>query len=47
MDQAQLVPGGERPLWRRIVDYPLVTLVIAIAIYIFALWLSVKLGKFI
>jgi len=47
MDQAQTVPSGERPLWRRIVDYPLVALVIATAIYIFALWLSVKFGKLI
>ena len=47
MDQAQLVPSGERPLWRRIVDYPLVTLVIATAIYLFALWASVMLGALI
>ena len=37
----------QRPLWRRIVDYPLVTLVIATAIYLFALWASVKLGALI
>lgn len=47
MDQVQPVPSSERPLWRRIVDYPLVTLVIATVIYLFALWLSVKLGALI
>lgn len=47
MDQDQPIASDKRPLWRRIVDYPLVTLVIATAIYLFALWLSVKLGKFI
>lgn len=47
MDQDQPIASGKRPLWRRIVDYPLVTLVIATATYLFALWLSVKLGKFI
>ena len=47
MDQAEAVAIQERPLWRRIVDYPLVTLVIATAIYLFALWASVKVGKFV
>ncbi|HEX6661872.1 MAG TPA: CPBP family intramembrane glutamic endopeptidase [Sphingomicrobium sp.] len=37
----------KRPRWRRIVDYPLVTLVIATVIYLFALWASVKVGKFV
>ena len=47
MDQDQPIVSGKRPLWRRIVDYPLVTLVIATATYLFALWLSVKLGALI
>ncbi len=47
MDQAEAVAIPERPLWWRIVNYPLITLVIATAIYIFALWASVKIGKFV
>jgi membrane protease YdiL (CAAX protease family) len=39
--------GADRPLWRRIVDYPLVTMIIATAIYIAAVALSVIIGKFV
>ncbi len=38
---------AKRPIWRRILDYPLVALVIATAIYLFALWASVTVGKFV
>ncbi|HEY6661814.1 MAG TPA: type II CAAX endopeptidase family protein [Sphingomicrobium sp.] len=44
MDQAG-VP--ERPLWRRIVDYPLVALVIAIIVYALAVAASLWLGKLV
>jgi membrane protease YdiL (CAAX protease family) len=37
----------ERPLWRKIVDYPLVTMVIATAIYIAAAALAAIIGKYI
>ena len=37
----------ERPLWRKIVDYPLVTMVIATAIYIAASALGVIIGKYV
>src|SRR5690349_204375 len=37
----------ERPLWRRIVDYPLVAMLIAVVVYIAAVALSVVLGKFV
>ena len=39
------VTSGEKPLWRKIVDYPLVTLVIATAIYILATAAAVILAK--
>ena len=47
MDQAQAIEGGERPLWRKIVDYPLMTMVIATAIYIAVVVLSVVVGKLV
>ena len=37
----------ERPLWRRIVDYPLVAIVIATAVYIAALACAIFLGKLV
>jgi hypothetical protein len=46
VDEDKRVAAEERPLWRRIVDYPLVAMVIAVAVYIFAVWLSLKFGKF-
>ena len=44
MDQPE-VP--ERPLWRKIVDYPLVALVIAIIVYALAVAASLWLGKLV
>jgi membrane protease YdiL (CAAX protease family) len=35
------------PMWRKVVDYPLVTMVIATAIYIAAVALALYLGKFV
>ena len=45
----QVVSGvaAERPLWRRIVDFPLVAMVIAVAIYLLASALGVVLGKLV
>ena len=37
MDQAELVPSGERPLWRRVWDYPLVAMVVAAVLVVFAM----------
>jgi uncharacterized protein len=42
MDQAE-----ERPLWRRIVDYPLVAMLVAILVYAAAVALSLVLGKLV
>lgn len=36
--------GGERPLWRRFVDFPLVTMVIAVACYILAAAIAGQIG---
>ena len=47
MGQAHAVSSRERPLWRRIVDYPLVTMLIAIAVYIMASAASLFVGKFV
>jgi membrane protease YdiL (CAAX protease family) len=46
MDQAQALTA-EKPLWRKIVDYPLVTMVIATLIYICATALAIIIGKFV
>jgi membrane protease YdiL (CAAX protease family) len=45
MAQAQEVTAGQRPLWRRIVNYPLVALVIAVALFIGASALAMALGR--
>jgi membrane protease YdiL (CAAX protease family) len=47
MDQAQIAERAERPLWRRIANYPLVAMVIATIIYICAVALGVALGRFV
>lgn len=39
--------GHERPLWHRILDFSLVAMVIATALYIFAAALGLFLGKFV
>jgi len=44
MTEAEAVPAG-KPLWRRIIDYPLVTMVIATVLYICAVALSIVIGK--
>jgi uncharacterized protein len=41
------VTAGERPLWRRIVDFPLVAMVIAIVLYAVATGLAVAVGKLV
>lgn len=45
----QVVSGvaAKRPLWRRIVDFPLVTMVIAVVIYLLASALALALGKLV
>jgi membrane protease YdiL (CAAX protease family) len=45
MAQAQKVAAKQRPLWRRIVNYPLVALVIAVALFIGASALAMALGR--
>lgn len=37
--------GGERPIWRRIVDFPLFAMVIAVALYMLAAVTASKLGQ--
>jgi len=44
MTEAEAVPAG-KPLWRKIIDYPLVTMVIATVLYICAVALSIVIGK--
>jgi membrane protease YdiL (CAAX protease family) len=39
--------SAQRPLWRRIVDFPLVAMVIAVVIYILAATLALGLGKLV
>jgi membrane protease YdiL (CAAX protease family) len=45
MAQAQEVAATQRPLWRRIVNYPLVALVLAVAVYIGSSALAMALGR--
>jgi len=45
MAQANESAAHERPLWRRIVDYPLVALVIAVVLFIAASALAMVIGK--
>jgi len=45
MDQAELVPSGERPLWRRVWDYPLVAMVVAAVLVVFAMGVAGALAK--
>jgi membrane protease YdiL (CAAX protease family) len=45
MDQAELVPSGERPLWRRVWDYPLVAMVVAAVLVVFAMEVAGTLAK--
>ena len=44
MTEAEAIPAG-KPLWRKIIDYPLVTMVIATVLYICAVALSIVIGK--
>jgi len=46
MDQTIEV-AAEKPLWRRIVDFPLVAMVIAVLLFIFATALAHNLGKLV
>lgn len=47
MDQSVEAPLSERPLWRRIVDFPLVAMLIAIMLFAFAAAAGLYLGKFV
>ena len=47
MQQVTSSGAGQRPLWRRIVDFPLVTMVIAVVIYILAATIGFALGKLV
>ena len=44
MDQA-ITASGERPLWRKIVDFPLLAMLIALALVIACMWLAAFLMK--
>jgi len=39
--------SAEKPLWRRIVDYPLVTMIIAVALFIATISVAAAIGKFL
>ncbi len=47
MDQGQSSAGAGRPLWRKIVDFPLVAMVIAILIAILCFTVAMLIGKFV
>jgi membrane protease YdiL (CAAX protease family) len=47
MEQAEPVRGAARPLWRRIVEYPLVAMVIGVAGFVFAISVAGVLAKFL
>jgi membrane protease YdiL (CAAX protease family) len=47
MEQAQSAPAADRPLWKRVVDFPLVAMVIAVALFIAANAAGVLIAKFL
>lgn len=46
MDQAETLPDG-KPLWRRIVDYPLVSMILAIAMFIITITIAAAIVKLV
>src|SRR6478672_12254404 len=45
MDEVEQSRGHERPLWRRIADYPLVAMLIAVVVFIAAVAIGIAVGK--
>jgi hypothetical protein len=45
MQQGASIEAGRRPLWRRIVDFPLVAMVIAVAVFLFGVTVAGILAK--
>ena len=46
MEQAETLPSG-KPLWRRIVDYPLVTMILAIVLFIITITIAAAIVKLV
>jgi len=46
MATTEVVPAGEKPLWRKIIDFPLVAMVIAAALFILGVITAGKIVKF-
>ena len=47
MNEAQTVDAKDTPLWRRVVNFPLVTMLVALAIVIVCLAIALLAGKFL
>ncbi|MFL6830304.1 MAG: CPBP family intramembrane glutamic endopeptidase [Sphingomicrobium sp.] len=47
MDQAQAAPAADKPLWKRIIDFPLVAMVIAVALFIAANAAGIFIGNYL
>lgn len=45
MEETKTGVAEERPLWRRIVDFPLVAMLIAVALFILAMTIAILIGK--
>src|SRR5689334_18958785 len=45
--QQEVAPPTKKPLWRRIVDYPLVAMLIALAIAILCFTVGLLLGRYV
>jgi membrane protease YdiL (CAAX protease family) len=45
MEQVTAVPAGQRPLWRRIVDFPLVAMLIGVAVYLIGIFAAALFAK--
>jgi membrane protease YdiL (CAAX protease family) len=45
LEQAETGPQAAKPLWRRILDFPLVALVVAVALFILANAIAFQIGK--
>src|SRR4051812_19714733 len=42
---SETIVSGDKPLWRKIVDFPLVTMLIAVALFLLAIALGVLIAK--
>src|SRR5207248_1073538 len=47
MNETAIIEAEERPLWRRIVDFPLVAMLIGVAVIVLGITIAVLIGQFV